>query len=101
MENIFFSICRTNSASHKKVLNKDINFVFAHIMFYEKMKTIILRCGVLIYCIMDKYICVYYICLHKGLISLKNKGFVNTNFNDISGIGITKLLKKPMSCQVF
>ena len=30
----------------KRVLNKDINFVFAHIMFYEKMKTIILRCWV-------------------------------------------------------
>ena len=37
-------------------------------------------------------------CLQQAQISLDNKGFENTTFNYISGIGISELLMNIMSC---
>ena len=50
---------------------------------------------------MENYLCVDYLCLQKAQIPLERNGFVNTTFNNISGIGITELLMKIMSCNWF
>ena len=50
-----------------------------------------------VYCIMDNYLCADYLCLHQAKLSLENKGFENTTFNDISVIGISELLMSIIS----
>ena len=45
--------------------------------------------------------CVYYLFLQPAKLSLAYKGFENTTFNDISGIGIPGLLMNIISCHGF
>ena len=44
--------------------------------------------GSVVYFIIDKYICVDYLCLQKAQLYLSHKGFKNITLNDTSGIGI-------------
>ena len=57
--------------------------------------------GYIFYFIIDKYVCVYYPCLQKGLIYLTNKEYENNTFDDISGNGIPEVLRNIMFCHGF
>ena len=86
----------------KMVLKKYNRRVLSHLMFYENINTTTFKVmGSLIYCIMVKYLCVYFQCLQKVLPSLVHKVFENTSLNDISGIFIPELLINIMTCHSF
>ena len=71
-------------------------------MFYEICQTRIFKVfGFVTYFIIEKYINVDYLCSQKNLISLTNKGFENTTFDDNSGIGIPAVLMNIMYCNGF
>ena len=58
--------------------------------------------GALIYCIIDKQICLDYIILQKYTnISSFNECSENESYNNIYGIGSTMLLMNIGSCNVF
>ena len=77
----------------KRVSKKDNTNVLVLLMFYEnRMKMIIKVLGLFLYFIMDKYLCADCLCLQQSLLSSSHKLFENTTFNDISVIGIPKLL---------
>ena len=91
-----------NISIHKKVLKKYNTCVIAILVFCENRTTCNFKVfGSVIYCIEEKYFCVYYLCLHQVLLSLTNKLFYNTIFNYTSLIGISKVIINIMSCRVF
>ena len=48
-----------------------------------------------VYCITENYACDDYLCSKEAKLHVANKGFENTTYNNISGIGIPeRLLKK-------
>ena len=50
----------------RKLLKKDNNHVISLLMFYENIKSMILKVlGSVIYCIMENYLCVNYLRLHQ------------------------------------
>ena len=51
--------------------------------------------------IMDNYLCNDSLFLQQAKLSLKNKGFENTTFNDILGTGIPSLIINIMYCHEF
>ena len=57
--------------------------------------------GSIIYCIIDKYDYLYYLCLLKENLSLNDNSFENSTFDNISGTGITELLTNIMYCHSF
>ena len=76
----------------RKGLRKYNPRVLSLLVLYENIKTVIYKVlGSAIWCIMDKYICLYYPCLKQAQPYLKSKSFENTTFNDISEIGIPSL----------
>ena len=68
----------------KIVLEKYNTCIIALLMFYEVINTMIFKLlGSVIYCITNNYICVYYLCLHQGLIYFEQKVFEHTTLNGI------------------
>ena len=60
----------------RKVLRKDNNSALELLTFYVNIKTKIFKAlGSVIYCMMEKYLCVYYLCLYKAEIYLAHKLF--------------------------
>ena len=91
-----------NISIHKKVLKKYNTCVIAILVFCENRTTCNFKVfGSVIYCIEEKYFCVYYLCLPQVLLYLTNKLFYNTIFNYTSLIGISKVIINIMSCRVF
>ena len=71
-------------------------------MFYENMNNMIFKLlSSVVYCIINNYGCADYLCCHKNKLHVANKGFENTTYNDISGIGIPELLMNIISCRGF
>ena len=61
------NIWQKNNYSYQKVLKKDNSCFFSLMIFRENRKTTIFKVlGLVIYCIMDNYLCVGYLCLHKS-----------------------------------
>ena len=54
--------------------------------------------GSVIYCIIDKHVCLYYLCLQHNKLKLNDKAFKDSNFDDISVIGITEVFTNIMYC---
>ena len=52
------------------------------------------------YCIMDNYVCAYYLCCMKSKIHVHfvNKGFENTTYNAVSCVSIPGILMNIISC---
>ena len=82
------------------MLNKDNTHVIAPIMFYENRKAVLFKVfGSVTYFIIDKYVCLDYLCLRQK--SLHVKTFQNFTFDDIYGIGILELLMNIIYCRGF
>ena len=73
--------------SIRKVSKKENTLVISFIMFYENRKNIVLNVlRLVVYCIMENYLCADHLCCQHDELNLSNKGFEKTIFNDISGI---------------
>ena len=95
-------MCKKISASHKKVLKKDNISILAFIMLYVNKNTTMFKVlGSAIYFIMKEDICGNYLSLYQDTLLLAHKGFENTAFNEISGIGIPEVLMNIMPCSGF
>ena len=65
------------SQQMRNVIKNDNTHVLAILMFYENRKFVVYKVlGVVIYCILEKYVCIDYLCLQKEKkLSLLHKGF--------------------------
>ena len=73
----------------RTVFIKENPHVLSLMTFYENRKNMILKVlSQVVYCIMENYACADFLCCLQTKLHLKNKGFENTTYNDISGIGI-------------
>ena len=100
MTNNFISTTMTPT---RKVLRKE-NTNVSLMMFYENRKKMIFKVlSSVVYCIMDNYIYVDYLCClqNKLHVNFENKGFENTTYNAVSGIEIPELLINIISCHGF
>ena len=85
----------------RKVLNKEKTCVLSLMMLYENRKSMIFKVlHSVVYCIMENYVCVEYLCCPKTKLHVhfSNKGFENTTYRDILGILIPELLMNTISC---
>ena len=55
----------------------------------------------IIYCIIDRCVSPYYLCLQQDKLYLHVRSFRKSTFNDIYGIGINKVLMNIMYCSGF
>ena len=77
-------------------------FVVSLMIFYEHRNTIVYKVlGWVICGIIDKLICLDYLCLHQENPSKQDKMFNKIRFNYFSGIGIPDVLMNIMTCQGF
>ena len=78
---------------------KENTCVLSFLMFYEDRKNTIFKVSSsVVYCIMNNYVCAYYLYFPQNKIHVANKVFENKTYNDISGIGIPELLMNIISC---
>ena len=73
----------------RKTLKQDNTPVIALIMFYYKKKSLIFKVmDVVVYCFIENYVCVGYLCIQREeKISSSHKGFEYTSFDQLSGVG--------------
>ena len=87
-----------------KLLKKVNTRVLSLLMFYENRKNIIFKVlSSIVYCIMENFVFVDYLCCLKTKlhVTCKRQVFENRTYNAISGIGITELLMNTISCHGF
>ena len=71
-------------------------------MFDENRNNMIFKVlSSVVYCIIKNHVCADYLCCPQTKLHAENKGFKNTTYNDISGIGIPEILMKIISCHGF
>ena len=94
-----------------KTLQKPNTRVLALVIFYESGKTIIRKMfrvlSCVIYTIIDKYVCIDYLCTEKSKLSYFKIGCTGSNrhngidYNNLLGIGIPDILLNLLSCHGF
>ena len=75
----------------RKVLQKENTRVISLMMFYENRKNMKFKVLIsIVYCIMDNFVCVDYLCCPetKPHVTSKCQGFENRTYNAVSGISI-------------
>ena len=76
--------------------------VLALLIFYDNMKPIIYKVlVVVVYWLLDKYVCIDYLFLHKYKKSLSHRVFEDTLYDEVLVIGIHKFLLNIISCYGF
>ena len=78
----------------RKTPKHDITHAVSMIMIYKNSKILVFKVlGVVVYSLIDKYLCVDYFCLQReeNLSSLQ-RVFEETSFNKLSEIGISEIL---------
>ena len=87
----------------RKTLKQYNTRVISLIMFYGKRKLLTFKMlGVIVYCLIEKYICVDYLSLQREpKLSSSHKKFEDTLFDELSVIGIPEILLKIVSCYSF
>ena len=73
-------------------------------MFDENRNKMILKVlRSIVYCTMDNYVCVDYLCCPqtKTHVTSKGQGFESRTYNAVSRIGITELSMNTISCHGF
>ena len=79
----------------RKVLQKGNTRVISLLIFDENRKIMIFKVlSSIVYCIMEKFVCVNYLSCPKKKLHVTCKGqlFENITYNAVSGIGIPELL---------
>ena len=88
----------------RKVFQKVNTSVLSLLIFDENRKNMKFKVLIsIVYCIMDNFVCVDYICWQEKKLYVTNKGqvFENRTYNDVSGVGIPELLMNIIWCHVF
>ena len=83
----------------RRVSRKENTCVISLLVFCENRKSAIFKLlSSVVYCIMENYICAYYLCSPQTKAHVSNELFENTTYNDISLIVIIELLMNIISC---
>ena len=73
--NLEKSFSGTTMVPNKKVLKKENTCVISLLMFYENRKNMIFKVLIsIVYCTMDNYVWVHYMCFPKTKLYVTNKG---------------------------
>ena len=78
--------------------------VISLLVFDENIKNMKFKVlSSIVYCIMENFDCVYYICCPeiKIHVTTKGQGYENITYNAVSGIGISEILMNIISCHGF
>ena len=71
-------------------------------MLYGHIKKSLFKVlGSVIYFIIDKFVCLYYLCLQEYLLSSNDRVFENPTFDNMFGTVITEVLINIMTCHKF
>ena len=86
----------------RKTTKNDNTHVIAILVFYDERKLPIFNIlGVVVYCFLEKYVCIDYLCLQKKRNYICNRVFEDTLFDELSLIGIPEILLIIVSCYGF
>ena len=99
---------------NRKVFKKNNICVISILMFYENRKIMIYKVlGSVIYCIIDNYLCVGFMCLQKVRLSLEHKylkrqhsmifqelAFHHYEWTSWCVIGLRKIINQLLSCNI-
>ena len=87
------------SSYMKKTVKRDSTRDISMIMFYNNRQSLIFKVlGVSVYWFLGKCVCVNYFCLQREVkFSLLHRWFEDTSFNELSVIGIPKVLLNIVS----
>ena len=93
----------SKSQAMRKLMKDENTRILVLIVFYYNTNYLVYKVlGVVIYFILEHYVCINYLCLQKeNKLSLTHKLFEENLYDNISGIGITEMLLNIVSCYVF
>ena len=91
------------SAHMSKILKHNSSHAIDIIVFYKIRKSIIFKVlDVVVYWFIKKYVCVHYLCLQmEAKLLLLHRGFEDTSFYELSGIGTPEHLLNTVSWYVY
>ena len=86
----------------KNVLIKNNIHISKLILFYEHRENMFFKIlGFVIHGIMGRYVCLDYLFMLHEKISLNDRSFQDSTFDDLSEIGIPEVLMNIISCHCF